>query len=205
MPSNPNTDTKQNITVATTTKAFITGVTTTPTATAKALTGVADTGVYLTTTAGQLAATSFMVVGSANSSNIISSDSASNIYAKVNDKISLVITDTAIRSATSLNGTVNLGTSTVKWNYVYANYFNGDGSALTSLDASNISSGTIGFARLPSIYWANIAVTDAASYSTTPEVAKVKINGNTAAAAASSKNVELVYDSTLEVLNFVFT
>ena len=59
--SNPNTDTKQNITLATTTKAFITGVSTTPTATAQALTGLADTGVYLTTTAGELNATQYKV------------------------------------------------------------------------------------------------------------------------------------------------
>ena len=51
-----NTDTKQNITLATTSKAFITGVTTTPTSSAQSLTGVADTGVYLTTTAGEISA-----------------------------------------------------------------------------------------------------------------------------------------------------
>lgn len=57
----PWTDTKQNITLATTTKAFITGVSTTPTSTAQALTGLADTGVYLTTTAGELNATQYKV------------------------------------------------------------------------------------------------------------------------------------------------
>lgn len=55
------TDTKQNITLATTTKAFITGVSTTPTGTAQALTGLADTGVYLTKTAGELNATQYKV------------------------------------------------------------------------------------------------------------------------------------------------
>ena len=59
--NNPNTDTKQNITLATTTKVFITGVSTTPTSTAQALTGLADTGVYLTTTAGELNATQYKV------------------------------------------------------------------------------------------------------------------------------------------------
>ena len=57
----PWTDTKQNVTLATTTKAFITGVSTTPTSTAQALTGLADTGVYLTTTAGEINATQFKV------------------------------------------------------------------------------------------------------------------------------------------------
>ena len=56
LPASDNTDTKQNITLATTSKAFITGVTTTPTSSAQALTGVADTGVYLTATAGELSA-----------------------------------------------------------------------------------------------------------------------------------------------------
>ena len=65
MPSNPNTDIKQNITLATTSKAYLTGVTTTPTSTAQALTGVADTGVYLTATAGEISAVrhSFNVSG----------------------------------------------------------------------------------------------------------------------------------------------
>ncbi len=56
-----NTDTKQNITLGDTSKAFITAVTTTPTSTAQALEGIADTGVYLTTTSGQMNATSYKV------------------------------------------------------------------------------------------------------------------------------------------------
>lgn len=54
-------------------------------------------------------------------------------------------------------------------------------------------------------YWANILATSAATYDKTPEVANIKINGNTSASAASTKNVQLTYDSTLEVLNFVFS
>lgn len=61
LPASPNTDTKQNVTLATTTKAYLTGVSTTPTSTAQALTGLADTGVYLTTTAGELNATQYKV------------------------------------------------------------------------------------------------------------------------------------------------
>jgi hypothetical protein len=45
----------------------------------------------------------------------------------------------------------------------------------------------------------------AASYNKTPEVANIKLNGNTSATAASTKNVQLVYDASLEVLNFVFS
>lgn len=55
------------------------------------------------------------------------------------------------------------------------------------------------------IYWADLKATDAASYSTAPEMASIKLNGNTSATAASTKNVVLQYDSSLEVLNFVFT
>lgn len=65
LPASDNTDTKQNITLATTSKAYLTGVTTAPTSTAQALTGVADTGVYLTATAGEISAVrhSFNVSG----------------------------------------------------------------------------------------------------------------------------------------------
>ncbi len=56
MPTSGNTDTKQNIVLATTTKAYLTGVTTAPTSTTAAMTGVGDTGVYLTATAGELSA-----------------------------------------------------------------------------------------------------------------------------------------------------
>lgn len=58
LPASGNTDTKVNVTLATTTKAYILGTSTTPTATATAVTSVADTGVYLGTTAGLLCATS---------------------------------------------------------------------------------------------------------------------------------------------------
>jgi hypothetical protein len=65
IPASDNTDTKQNITLATTSKAYLTGVTTAPTSTAQAFTGVADTGVYLTATAGEISATrhSFNISG----------------------------------------------------------------------------------------------------------------------------------------------
>ena len=56
LPASDNTDTKQNIVLATTTKAYLTGVTTAPTSTTAAMTGVGDTGVYLTSTAGELSA-----------------------------------------------------------------------------------------------------------------------------------------------------
>lgn len=57
--SNPNVDTKVNVTLATTSKAYLLGTTTTPTGTATGVTSVADTGVYLGTSAGSLHASTF--------------------------------------------------------------------------------------------------------------------------------------------------
>ncbi len=54
-----NTDTKVNVTLGTTTKAYLLGTSTTPTSTASGVTAISDTGVYLDTTAGRLTATSF--------------------------------------------------------------------------------------------------------------------------------------------------
>lgn len=54
-------------------------------------------------------------------------------------------------------------------------------------------------------FWADLEATSAATYNKAPEMATIKLNGNTSASAASTKNVTLQYDSTLETLNFVFT
>ena len=59
-PADGNTDAKQKITTATTTKAYITGVTATNYSSGTAYEGLADTGVYLTTNAGELQATNFV-------------------------------------------------------------------------------------------------------------------------------------------------
>jgi hypothetical protein len=69
--TNTNTDTKVNVTLATTTKAYLLGTSTTPTSTAQAVTSVADTGVYLDTTAGGLCATNVKASSTvcANTSN----------------------------------------------------------------------------------------------------------------------------------------
>ena len=68
IPASDNTDTKMNVKLGTTTKAYLGGVSTTPTSTTQALTGISDTGVYLDTTAGRLTATSFKgaLVGNAD-------------------------------------------------------------------------------------------------------------------------------------------
>lgn len=65
LPINPNTDTKVTNTLSTTTKAYVTGTTSSTTNTG---TQVFDTGVYLDTTAGQLVATTFKGALSGNAS-----------------------------------------------------------------------------------------------------------------------------------------
>ena len=71
-----NTDTKVNVTLGTTTKAYLLGTSTTPASTAAATAAIADTGVYLDTTAGKLTAGSFAGSGASltglNASNLSS-------------------------------------------------------------------------------------------------------------------------------------
>lgn len=59
--SSTNTDTKVNYTLNTTNKAYLLASITEPTSTTTAREAIGDTGVYLTTTAGQLNATSYVV------------------------------------------------------------------------------------------------------------------------------------------------
>ena len=75
MPANPNSDTKVTNTLATTTKAYVTGTTS---ATTNTGTQVFDTGVYLDTTAGKLVATTFAgaLSGNATSATKATQDSA---------------------------------------------------------------------------------------------------------------------------------
>ena len=75
-----NTDTKVNVTLGTTTKAYLLGTSTTPTSTATGVTTISDTGVYLDTTAGQLVATKFKgaLVGNADTATKATKDSAGN-------------------------------------------------------------------------------------------------------------------------------
>ena len=72
--SSTNTDTKVNTTLATTTKAYLLGTSTAPTSNTQSFETIADTGVYLDTTAGRLTATSFKgnLVGNAESATAFS-------------------------------------------------------------------------------------------------------------------------------------
>ncbi len=55
-----------------------------------------------------------------------------------------------------------------------------------------------------SLYWANIAVSSDQKFNATPEMASLKLNGNTNAAASSTIFVNFVFDSSTQTLNFVF-
>ena len=85
----PNTDTKVNTTLATTSKAYLLGTTTTPTSTAKAVETIADTGVYLDTTAGTLHATKFTGDGS----GLTNIASAGNGLKSITNSVSGSLTD----------------------------------------------------------------------------------------------------------------
>jgi hypothetical protein len=135
---------------------------------------------------------------------------ACNLTNDTNYSLSIFTNNTLIDIATTYN--YIYGTPFI----IYENIINGAyysyGTSLTEIDstiknyvdnASNLSSGTVAFDRLPSMYWANTAVANAASYNTTPEVASVKI-GNGTATTAGAKGATLQYDATLETLNFVF-
>ena len=129
----------------------------------------------------------FMVAGTAGATNTISSDATTNMYFTISGTTSLVITNTAVRSSGASAGTIDLGTSSNKWNNVYANYFYGDGSHLTNL---------------PTTYWANLATTSAAAYNKAPEVASIKIGNGTTATA--TKGVTLQYNATTNAIDFIF-
>ena len=75
MPSNPNSDTKVKNTLGTTTKFYVTGTTSSTTATGEQY---FDTGVYVSTTAGELVATKFTgaLNGNANTATKATQDSA---------------------------------------------------------------------------------------------------------------------------------
>ena len=78
IPANPNTDTKVNVTLGTTTKAYLLATSTTPTSTAQAVTSIADTGVYLGTTAGELVVTKLSASAGVNA-NTANSNAAGGL------------------------------------------------------------------------------------------------------------------------------
>lgn len=98
-----NTDTKVTNTLATTTKAYVTGTTS---ATTNTGTQVFDTGVYLDTTAGTLVATTFKGSLSGNASTATSATSASSA-SKLSTARNFSLTGGVTGTATSFNGSNN--------------------------------------------------------------------------------------------------
>ena len=95
---NNERDNKVDVTLGTTTKAYILGTSTTPTSTATAVSSIADTGVYLDTTAGQL------TVGSLKATGLTASK-----WVKTDANKVLVTADLPVASTTQA-GIVQLGT-----------------------------------------------------------------------------------------------
>ena len=85
IPASDNVDIKVNVTLDTTHKAYLLGVTTAPTSTAQALESVSDTGVYLDTTAGKLTATSF----AGNGQNITLNTASRAVVTDSNKKLAV--------------------------------------------------------------------------------------------------------------------
>ena len=112
IPANPNTDTKVNVSLATTSKAYLLATTTTPTSTAAAVTSIADTGVYLGTTAGSLYATSFYENGT-SLTNKYAPKSGTPSYTSITS----ITTVVALRKYTCTANTNTYKTFMVKFTY----------------------------------------------------------------------------------------
>jgi len=135
-------DTKVNAVLAATTKAYLLGTSATPTSSAKAVTAIADTAVYLDTTAGRLTAGSF----AGNGENITLGTASAAVVTDANKKL---VASTTV-SATEL-GYLNGVTSSIQ------TQLNGKAASSHSHDASDINSGTLDTARIPSLDASKIA------------------------------------------------
>lgn len=117
---NSNSDTKVNVTLNTTSKAYLLATTSTPTSTAAAVTSIADTGVYLDTTAGMLTATSFRannhirIYDADNTSRYTQIKYKSTIAGSVSQYLPTVDGEIQVSQGQTVlyNGTVSLTSST---------------------------------------------------------------------------------------------
>lgn len=114
--TNTNTDTKVTNTLATTTKAYITGTTTETTNTG---TQVFDTGVYLDTVAGQLVAKTFKGNLSGNATTASSCTGNAATATKLATARSFSITGGATASAVNFDGSANVALSVSNLNTDY--------------------------------------------------------------------------------------
>ena len=114
-------------------------------------------------------------------------------------------TVTEVRTGTGLTGGPITTTGEIAINSTYQSYISHGETAygwgnhanagyLTSasnLNASKINAGTIGFSYLPTLYWANVAVSNSSNNNTAPRFLNISINGFT-----------IEYDSTNQALKF---
>ena len=143
LPSSDNTDTKVNVTLGTTTKAYLLATSTKPTSTAQAVTAIADTGVYLDTASGSLvassiAATSISVNGSSlddlyysktsgedletNAGNVTGSTLTKGYFVVGNDGAAIKISSMKpTTSSTDWDSTSDVNVPTMKSIHNYAN------------------------------------------------------------------------------------
>ena len=112
-----NTDTKVTNTLATTTKAYVTGTTSATTSTG---TQVFDTGVYLDTTAGVLTATTFKGALSGNATSSSSCSGNAGSATKLATARTIGTSGGITSTATSFNGTANI---TIPVTAVNSDYF----------------------------------------------------------------------------------
>jgi len=99
------TDEKVNVTLATTTKAYLLATSTAPTATAAGVSAVGDTGVYLGTTAGELVATKFT---GALSGNVTGNCSGSSGSCTGNAGTATTLETARTIDGVSFNGSANI-------------------------------------------------------------------------------------------------
>lgn len=124
-----NTDTKVTNTVNTTTKAYITGTTSSSTNTG---TQIFDTGVYLDTTAGMLTATTFKGALSGNATTATTATKANTLTTAR----TIATSGGAVGTATSFNGSANI---TIPITSVNTDYL-ANGSNILILDGGNSAS-----------------------------------------------------------------
>lgn len=115
MPANSNTDTKVNVKARNTTKAYLLATTTSPTSSDQAVTAVAETGVYLDTTAAKLVATTFSGNLTGNVTGTATGNLTSVQYDATNKKITYtkngtstdVVTAATLKTDMALNNVTN--------------------------------------------------------------------------------------------------
>lgn len=94
--------------------------------------------------------------------------------AMINSALGFTLTGTAgsTYALATINTRADEGHTAYGWgDHAQAGYL----TSSSNLNASNINSGTIGFSYLPTMYWANVAVSNQSSLTTSPQFANVRL------------------------------